>query len=50
MHVEYCCGMVALRTKTLPEDSFELADILKSRDYVIEIGGNMIFPYGYCCK
>lgn len=50
MHVDYCCGMVALRTKTLPEDSFELADILKSRDYVIEIGGNMIFPYGYCCK
>lgn len=32
----------ALRTKTLPNDSFELAQILKSGDYIFEIGENSI--------
>lgn len=31
-------GVSALRTKILPKDSFELAEILKSGDYVFEIG------------
>lgn len=31
-----------IRTKVLPHDSFELAAILKSRDYVFEVGENSI--------
>lgn len=37
-------GVSALRTKKLPEDSFELAAILKSGDYVMEIGNTVILP------
>ncbi len=40
-------ALVLLRTKTLPQDSFELAEILKSRDYLIDISGNIIIPYGF---
>ena len=36
-------GLAALRTRVLPEDSFELAAILKSGDYVFEIGGNSLW-------
>ena len=32
-------GLTALRCKVLPEDSFQLAQILKTGDYVFEIGG-----------
>ena len=39
--------MVCLRTKVLPKDSFELAKILKSMDYLIDLSGNIIIPYGF---
>ena len=32
----------ALRTKDLPKDSFHLAKILKSGDYIFEVGENNI--------
>lgn len=35
-------GVAALRTKVLPKDSFELAEILRSGDYVFEIGEHSI--------
>ncbi len=35
-------GVSALRTKVLPKDSFHLAEILKSGDYVFEIGETAI--------
>jgi len=35
-------GMCAVRTKTLPKDSFELARILKNGEYVLEIGKDSI--------
>ena len=35
-------GLTALRTTVLPEDSFDLAQILKSGDYVFEVGKNTI--------
>lgn len=35
-----CVG--AIRTKVLPKDSFELAKILKSGDYLLEIGGDSL--------
>lgn len=33
-------GTSALRTHILPNDSFELASILRSGDYIMELGGN----------
>lgn len=36
-------GISAVRTKFLPQNSFELANILKSGDYIMEIGSNIIF-------
>ena len=36
-------GLAALRTRVLPEDSFELAAILKSGDYVSEIGSDSLW-------
>lgn len=35
-------GTAAVRTRELPKDSFELAKILKSGDYVLEVGGHSI--------
>lgn len=35
-------GLSALRTKTLPKDSFKLAEILKKQDYIFEIADNNI--------
>ena len=35
-------GVGGIRTKTLPSDSFELAEILKSGDYLLEIGGSSL--------
>lgn len=35
-------GLSAIRTKTLPENSYDLARLLKSGDYLFEIAGNNI--------
>ena len=35
-------GISALRTKVLPNDSFELAEILKGGHYIFEIGGDAL--------
>lgn len=38
-------GVAAIRSRILPKDSFELASLLKSRDYLLEIGrNNIILP------
>lgn len=38
-------GLSALRLKTLPDDSFELAEILKTGDYILEVAdNNLIIP------
>lgn len=38
-------GMAALRTKTRIADSYELADVLRSGDYALEVGGcSVILP------
>ena len=39
-----CAGLTAL--KTLPKDSFELADLLKTKDYIFILGGTVAIPYG----
>ncbi len=46
-HDEPNYNMALLRTKTLPKDSFELAELLKTRDYLFEISGNIVVPYGF---
>ena len=46
-HHEGHHGLCAVRTKTLPKDSFEYADILRSKDYVFDISGSIVLPYGY---
>ena len=38
-------GSCLLRTKFKPETSFEIAEVLKSGDFVFDIGENIIFPY-----
>ena len=38
-------GCIAMLTKTNPKDSFDLAAIIKSRDYLFELGGSIILPY-----
>lgn len=43
-----CC--ISMLSKTLPEDSFELAEILRSGDYLLEIEGNIIIPYTFTGK
>lgn len=43
-----CC--ISMLSKTLPEDSFELADILRSGDYLFEIEGNIVIPYTFTGK
>lgn len=43
-HHEGHQGLGGILTKTLPKDSFEFAEILKSRDYLLDISGNIIIP------
>ncbi len=45
-HHEGHQGMTALLTKTEMKSSHDIAKVLKSRDYLIEIGGCVVFPYG----
>ena len=40
-------GHSATRTKTLPANETELVSILRSRDYLFEVGGAVMFPYLY---
>ena len=43
-HHEGHQGLGATLTKTLPEDSVGIAEILKSRDYLFDVAGNIIIP------
>lgn len=35
-------GLCALRSKLMPADCFELAALLRSKDYLLELGGNLL--------
>lgn len=37
-------GTGGILTKTLPNNSFELAKILKSRDFLLNVGGSIVIP------
>ncbi len=42
---EGTAGLCVLRAPALPEDSRALAALLRSRDYLFEIGGTVVYPY-----
>jgi len=37
-------GIIALRAKELPEDNFAFAELLRSGDYIMDVGGSLILP------
>ena len=39
-------GSAALRTRSLPRDGRQLVELLRSRDYLFEIGGCPMLPFG----
>ncbi|MBQ3065642.1 MAG: PHP domain-containing protein [Clostridia bacterium] len=45
LHQDKQLNACALRAKTLPVNSTELVALLKSKDYIFEIGGVPMFPY-----
>lgn len=40
-------GLALTRTKTLPKDSFELAELIKSHDYLFDFSGSIVIPLGF---
>jgi len=38
-------GLCLTRFTALPSDSYELAALLKNKDYIFQIGGGIVFPY-----
>lgn len=43
-HKPWEIAMGGIRTKTLPRDSFELAELLRSRDFLLDLGGIAALP------
>ncbi len=43
-HYDTHQGLGGIITKTIPTNSFELADILKSRDYLFNVAGSIVIP------
>lgn len=43
-HHESHQGLGGILTKTLPEDTFQLAELLKSRDYLFNAAGSIVIP------
>jgi hypothetical protein len=46
-HKPHHLAACIMRTKELPRDSYDIADILRSRDYFFDISGSFLFPYEY---
>lgn len=40
-------GICLMRSRMAPRDSFDIVEILKSRDYLFDLSGSIVFPYGY---
>ena len=43
-HHENHQGLGGILTKTLPRDSFELAELLESKDFLFSVAGNVVIP------
>lgn len=37
-------GHLAMRCKALPKDSYDIAELIKSQDFIFELGGSIILP------
>ena len=37
-------GHLAMRCKSLPKDSYDIAQLIKSQDFIFELGGSIILP------
>ena len=46
-HHEGHHGICVMRTKQELRDSFDVAEALKSRDYLFDISGSVVYPYAY---
>ena len=46
-HHEGHHGICVMRTKQTLRDSFDVAEVLKSRDYLFDISGSVVYPYAY---
>jgi predicted metal-dependent phosphoesterase TrpH len=46
-HKPHHLATCLMRTRELPRDSFDVADMLRSRDYFFDISGSYLFPYEY---
>ncbi len=46
-HKVHHAAACLMRSKELPRDSFDIADILRSRDYFFDVSGTLLFPYEY---
>ena len=36
---------ISMNTKSIIKDSFQFADVLKSKDFIFDIFGNKVIPY-----
>lgn len=45
LHHKEHAGLSAMRTKLLPENEKQLIEIIKSKDYIFDIGGYPMLPY-----
>lgn len=43
-------ALALMRSKTLPKDSYEMAQILLSGDYLFDFSGNVVIPSNFCRK
>lgn len=46
-HKPHHLAACLMRSKDLPRDSYDVADILRSKDYFFDVSGSYIFPYEY---
>ncbi len=46
-HYHHQIGICATRSKIIPKNSFELADLIRSGDYVFQIGDDIVLPRLY---
>ena len=43
-------GLCGTRFKKMPKDSFELAEMIKSRDFILDVAGSIIIPHRFFSK
>lgn len=46
-HEEDLAALALTRAKWLPKDSFELAELIKSRDYIFDFSGSIVIPCSF---